>query len=754
LTNGVYTQDYFWTRGTTVGWTHADLQPVVITIDLGAVQTIGGASYSTAAGAGGVHWPTNIFLLTSEDDSTWFLAGDLVSLDRAASAPPSPDVYGTHRFSSTRLDTRGRYVAFVIESDFFVFCDEVEVAAGAAAPTHPQGRQVPDPLTFGWTGLRMLRWVDTVSERLSRLPDSTRKRIAPGGPVEYLAATPTSRMPPEDFHARRTVPYTREQEQLFRLNGTALEASGAPPLRIWKLHRYDPLDPIQSPSAGAAPALVVESMNGERRADALVLTNGTGRPQRVHIRVTGLPGGPNPRYLEVFEVQFVETTPGFLAASALQEAGRDGGDFVATIPAGLNRQLWFSVQPTDLAPGVHQGTLRVQSEQAGVPTQSVPFTLRISSVPFPTRPTIHLGGWDDTNLSGSHHVTAANRDQLVQFLQERYVDAPWATSGVLGHPAASDFAEDCTLRRDLDFSELDDWILRWRSARLFLAFLNGGDDFVGHAAGTAEFRRCIGSWLVAVAARLRHDGVSPSRVGLLLVDEPRNDAQAVRAQAWADAVHLAGTGMFVWEDPQFPEPGREPAASALRGFDLVSPSVPQYLAMTPDDRSRVRQPEGSTKVFWLYNTLGPSHALDPYAYYELSFWLAFREGAEGVGFWSFADAGAWNESASPTLVHTPEYLAPDGVTDSKQMMAIVEGVEDFEYLRLLRDRLGRRDSSDVGGVVREGARLLSIAPDTVLAPVVSSANLKFEWATPRDRSLADQVRTEVLRALEALSHEP
>src|SRR3954471_24382804 len=48
----------FWTQPSTVGWTNA--RPVVITIDLGSVQPIRGASFSTAGGRAGALWPAAI----------------------------------------------------------------------------------------------------------------------------------------------------------------------------------------------------------------------------------------------------------------------------------------------------------------------------------------------------------------------------------------------------------------------------------------------------------------------------------------------------------------------------------------------------------------------------------------------------------------------------------------------------------------------------------------------------------------------
>ena len=46
LTDGQYTDGYFWTQKSTVGW--SGVEPIIITIDLGQVQPIRGASWSTA----------------------------------------------------------------------------------------------------------------------------------------------------------------------------------------------------------------------------------------------------------------------------------------------------------------------------------------------------------------------------------------------------------------------------------------------------------------------------------------------------------------------------------------------------------------------------------------------------------------------------------------------------------------------------------------------------------------------------------
>ena len=55
VTDGLYTEGYFWTQLSTVGW--QEKKPVIVTIDLGAVRPIRGVSFSTAGGFADVRWP-------------------------------------------------------------------------------------------------------------------------------------------------------------------------------------------------------------------------------------------------------------------------------------------------------------------------------------------------------------------------------------------------------------------------------------------------------------------------------------------------------------------------------------------------------------------------------------------------------------------------------------------------------------------------------------------------------------------------
>ena len=131
LTDGVYSQGRLWSQLETVGWGRA--VPMQCVIDLGKVEPICGASWSTAAGLADVHWPENILILVSEDQKSWTYLGDLRELGAIEKTPPDYGKYATFRFTTDRLKGRGRYVCILAVSMHYCFVDEIEVWRGPDA---------------------------------------------------------------------------------------------------------------------------------------------------------------------------------------------------------------------------------------------------------------------------------------------------------------------------------------------------------------------------------------------------------------------------------------------------------------------------------------------------------------------------------------------------------------------------------------------------------------------------------------------
>lgn len=143
--------------------------------------------------------------------------------------------------------------------------------------------------------------------------------------------------------------------------------------------------------------------------------------------------------------------------------------------------------------------------------------------------------------------------------------------------------------------------------------------------------------------------------------------------------------------------------------------------------------------------------LDPYAYYRLQAWQCWQEGATGSFFWAFGDnsgASSWNEYFATSGPYTPLFLDDTTVTAGKQMEAIRESVEDYEYFVMLRAAVARAKAAGRSdAAVTAAEALLADGARSVLS---AEGVDKLRWDDPKDRTLADAVRIQILESLTAL----
>jgi len=110
----------------------------------------------------------------------------------------------------------------------------------------------------------------------------------------------------------------------------------------------------------------------------------------------------------------------------------------------------------------------------------------------------------------------------------------------------------------------------------------------------------------------------------------------------------------------------------------------------------------------------------------------------------------WNEyPATGNGPYCPSYIDDTSVTPAKYIEAIREGVQDYEYLVMLRARVEELERKGVtAGKLAAAKELLATGPDRVMA-MEQGAN--YRWDEPKDRTIADQVRVEVLETLTDLA---
>jgi hypothetical protein len=305
--------------------------------------------------------------------------------------------------------------------------------------------------------------------------------------------------------------------------------------------------------------------------------------------------------------------------------------------------------------------------------------------------------------------------------------------------------------RQPDTSNFDDWTALWPNARVFVVFKGGGRSFAGSEMGSEAFNTKVGNWARFWATHLRRRGIKPSRLAILVYDEPHLKWQYDVVTAWAKAIKAAEPELTVWVDPQPKEPND--CLEMLSVVDVICPIRGDLLGKPPWVQDLFVNAQRRGKTLWLYNAAGPVRCFDPFSYFLLHQWHCFKIGAKGSIFWSFADTGrvsCWNEyPAEGKGPYCPFYLDHLGVTAGKYMEALCEGVQDYEYLTMLNGRIRELQARGVQSEhLARAKRLLATACDRVLA---GQQGNNFRWDEPKDRTIADRVRIEVLQSLVELA---
>ena len=752
LTDGVYTENHYWTQQSTVGWQHA--KPVVISVDLGSDQPIGGVSLRTAAGAAGVFWPVGIYMFVAGDDQSFHWIGDLVTLSAQKSLPPK-EGYATHRFWTDALQTHGRYVAFAVMSEPYTFVDEVEVYAGdpawAASPL--PGESVADIPAF----MKRLSVHVSVQQRITQDVAELREMVnnaTVDGSVQAALAEQLAEVSegiphlPDDFGPdfRAVLPLNDLHARVFGAQARLWEAAGHEPLTAWQSPLWDALSHL-GPIPKSQPAQVeVWMMDNESRAGAFNLSNVTQESVAATVRFEGLPGGAMPPYITVHEVVWTDTKTLQPVAAALPEAVHTESGYRIDVEPGLTRQVWLTFHPTDLSPETYEGTIVVEAD--GLSPLRVPVTLTVYPFRFPDKPRLHVGGWDYTDQPSMYMVTPENREPLIALLREHFVDSPWGTRATMPYGS---YDSAGTMTESPDTSHFDAWIDRWPGAAQYCVFAAVANHLNSMPMDTPAFARAAQAWVTFWAEHIQSRGLEPEQFAVLLLDEPHAAEQDAIIIAWAKALRLANTGIRIWEDPTYREI-TEANPEMLALCDVVCPNRPIFLRSSDASRQLYIDQRDAGRTLEFYSCSGPMRLLDPYMYCRLQAWTCWQYGAKASYFWAFGDDGngsSWNEYGGGRTAYTPVFLNATSVTAGKHMEAIRESVEDYEYLVMLQETIADAAARGVEqAIIDDAQKLLNEVPGRVCAAYESDPG--FWWKAECDRTMADAVRREILEMLVAL----
>lgn len=753
LTDGIYSQGYFWTQKSTVGWNNT--APVICIIDLGEPEPICGVSWSCAAGVAGVVWPESLYVLVSDDKKAWTYLGDLCELG-TESRQPQEKGYALFRYTTEKIKGRGRYVCVVAAGQPFCFVDEIEVLRGDDAwlAGDVPGQKVNNPKAF----YRQARIRSGVAGRLradlAAILAQGEARLDAEASSELKAKAAALKGQIASFadglsvEQKTLLPYGSLHEAILALHTSVLRATGIKHPLVWQSNRWSPLALTELPPSGAGvEEIALDLMRGEVRGEAFNITNPDEASLDVSLAVTSFPAGLN---LETREVLFTDTQSRTPVAAALKRLTPDAKGVVGVrVPGGCTRQVWLSCHRPGVHAATYNGTLGLVSADGRL-KKTLALHVRIRNLDFPQQPMLHVGGWDYVQGKADYYKSPGNLDANLALMRDMYVDSPWATAAVF--PQGASFGGDGRLLNEtaLNFTEWDAWVACWHGARKYCVFFSVGELFNKEKMGTPRFQVMIDSWLSAWVRHLKRQGLNADQLVILLVDEPHELKQDAIIVAWASAIRAAKLGVVLFEDPTYPDPEKsDPAMFAAS--DVLCPNTPMLVRYGEPFSAFYRNQQAAGKTLWLYSCSGPAKLLDPITYHRAQAWLAFQMGAEGSFYWAFGCGGgigdSWHAYAQAYSEYSPYFVSPDSVMEGKHSEAVREGVQDYEYLRMLREALGKVMAS--GGDAAWQVRAAALLKNGVAEAVKSVVSSNQTWLVEKDRSAMDTVRIRALDLLEA-----
>ena len=729
LTDGKVTQrGTLWVQSSAVGWTH--VRPVTITIDLGSAVAIDRVTWHAAAGTADVEWPASILAFGSTDGKSFSLLGDLVTLDAAHAGRPPTGHYSEYTFSGQFPASAVRFLRLMADSQGpYLFVDEIQAFRAASPAAYTRSAATVDTAAEFWRTHAAARAREAIRADLNRvrarlaslnLPPDTRRQFEDRAATAATRAISGVRAHLTD---RPTLPIGPDHASLYAALGAAERQAGQAALQAWPANPWAPLAPEEVPVGAVPQRVIIGAMRGERRSGAINIRNASGQPQDVLLSAT-IDGIAAEQLTLAPELWTGTEQSGWVSAKIGAATSR------LRVPAGVTQQIWVTFDAGNATPGVHSGAITVRAAGNSV---EVPVALRVFSTQFPAHPTVLVQGWDYLQDPGTNAVTAANIDAAALFLRTQGVNVAWATRSVFdfGH---YDSAGHLASRPST--STLDHWLARWPKAARYRVFVAAQNDIAGIPIDDPRFAVAVKEWANYWADALEKRGHAPQTIELLLVDEPRNDAQDRTELAWEQALQRSGSGLRIWVNPNWPDPADIPRG-LLDLADVVCINLSLANSAGASYWRWAQQLAAAGMAVEVYGTDGPASSLDPYAYYRTAFWRAHSIGAGGVGFWSFSDTGGGESSngfADRAVDYVPYYLDRDGITRGKHMEALSEGARDYEYLRLLA-RVAEKSSRPQDR--SDAARLLSQA---VAAVLESAGTFNAPWTTARDRSVADAWR--------------
>lgn len=688
-----------WVQPGAVGWANfwRKAKTIQITVDLGKVQPVGGVSLTSARGGGVVAAPISILVQTSLDGKHFLTAGDLVRTDDNAPVGIYERGKSYHTFKTNVLQTKARYVRFVCAVPGKLFSvAEVQVYKGNPARLNKPmaGKKMTQaqaiaPLRLTQLGVRRRCLQDIMLVRQAIQASHVVSASPLMRTLTHLESQVNKQVYPTKLDGfKATWPVNKLDAKIMAVRGKLLaEKLGQRGLILWHSPPYKFLSLLAVPPATSGASnqwIALSMMQNEHRARMFNLTNASGKAITARFQVTGLPGGVNPEYVHVFEVQWMDTRQGRPRDLFLKPLQAKNSWYHTKVHAGLTREIWLSFFPKQIEAGDYQGRIKATGDTW---QDGLDLNLTIAPIRFPDHPDFTLTMWDYIfDMRGG--VTRQNRAALKKLFLSHYGNMPWLNWLRISDIARYDAKGNVT---GVDWSRWDNYVAYWPKVQHYGVYLSTAR--TGFKAGSPQQQNLITQFATSWAKHNKALGLKPGQVVVSFGDEPRTPgarrSQVRKAKAFSAgtqdiSIHSNSTAYKNMDTMPY-------ACKLVQVADINMPTLHRLDVAGMKYKKLLTQSTRHGGQVWAYSCTG-GKASTPAGYYRLQPWTLFAKfglKGSGEGFWVLRgniNNNDWNPySTIGRYDYSPIYSSPSRVATGKQMEAIREGVEDWQYLKMLSD---------------------------------------------------------------------
>lgn len=490
-------------------------------------------------------------------------------------------------------------------------------------------------------------------------------------------------------------PYNQLHEQIYALNGQILEQlQPCGRLVLWSKGNWADLHPLEIP-AEPISELKVNMMQNEWESASFNITNPTQQPAELTLKVPALTDESSRQYpgerLIVREAVFVEDATQKMLPDALKKAtnGTAAGQYLLTVPAGGTLQVWLQFDGKDFyQPGRYKGVLNLSG--SGFQT-NLKLSLKVWPLAFPEEITQNTINW--SYITGSP-IISGREEEAVQDLTDHYINT-FVLRRVPVNPVVD---SQGNITAPIDFTSFDAELDRFEEAKMYLLYpvfevesarlLKNGFQWL-----SPEWETMFTQWVQAIVNHMQGKGITKEQFAFYFVDEPseigmHTDRLEILLAA-SEIVKEIDPDILVYTDPRSAYT-QETLDEMSESVDIFCPHIQEALPGS----EQIQRYQEIERELWLFQCGWQSltgRQLSPLYDFRLLNWGTWLVNGSGSGFWVYTEVDSNNSNWTDFDGRRPDssiiYETPEELVPSKRWEAFREGVEDYEYLAMLRQTL-------------------------------------------------------------------